>query len=60
MNKKRDYANAFDENVFYKISAATDVATTWKRYGWTPPSEMPEYHKKWAKAQERTKIGQRS
>jgi hypothetical protein len=52
-----DYQHDFSTEVFYKISAATDVAETWKRFGWTPPSQDPAYHEKWKKAQERTKIG---
>jgi hypothetical protein len=54
----KDYQNDFSTDVFYKISAATDVAETWRRFGWTPPSQDPAYHEKWAKAQERTKIGE--
>jgi hypothetical protein len=52
-----DYTNSFDEKVFYKIAAATDVAETWKRFGWSPPSLDPEIQEKWIKAQERTRIG---
>jgi hypothetical protein len=59
-NKKpTDYNDAFNEGVYYKISAATDVATTWRKHGWVPPSELPEYRRKWDKAQERTKVGTR-
>lgn len=56
---KHDYTDSFNEDVYYKISAATDVAATWRKFGWVPPSELPEYHAKWAKAQERTKVGTR-
>ena len=52
-----DNSNRMDEEVFYKISAATNVAETWKRFGWTPPSLDPEIQEKWMKAQERTRIG---
>jgi hypothetical protein len=61
MSKKKltDYGNAFEEGVYYKISAATDVAATWRKHGWVPPSELPEYRVKWDKAQERTRVGTR-
>lgn len=26
---------------------ATDVLATFRRFGWTPPSERPEYQAKW-------------
>ena len=55
--RDRDYQNDFSEDVFYKISAATDVAETWKRFGWEPPSQDPAYQEKWRKAKEPTKIG---
>jgi hypothetical protein len=58
-SKQTDYGNDFSESVYYKISAATDVAATWRKFGWVPPSELPEYHKKWAQAQERTRVGTR-
>lgn len=31
----------------HKYSKKTDVIATWKRYGWTPPSEQQEYQDKW-------------
>jgi hypothetical protein len=55
--REHDYQNDFSMNVFYKISAATDVAETWRRFGWEPPSQDPNYHEKWKKAKEPTKIG---
>ena len=45
-----------DDDIYYRISAATDITVTWRRYGWVPPSELPEYQVKWAKAQEPTKL----
>ena len=45
-----------DDDIYYRISAATDITVTWRRYGWVPPSELPEYQAKWAKAQEPTKL----
>jgi hypothetical protein len=43
-------------DVMYVIAAATDVAATWRRHGWIPPSELPEYHEKWARAQDPTPL----
>jgi hypothetical protein len=31
----------------YETAAKTDVVATWKRHGWTPPSEQQEYQDKW-------------
>lgn len=36
-----------DEEVFWTAGVATDVAATWRRYGWIPPSELPEFQAKW-------------
>lgn len=34
-------------------AAGTDITERWKlKYGWVPPSELPEYQKKWAYYQE--------
>ena len=34
-------------------SAGTDITIRWRtQYGWIPPSELPEYQKKWAYYQE--------
>ena len=52
-----DYSDSFDTEIYYKIAAATDVAETWKRFGWLPPSQDPDVQAKWAKAKEPTKIG---
>lgn len=53
----RDYTQSFATEVYYKIAAATDVAETWKRFGWTPPSKDPAIQAKWEKAKEPTKLG---
>lgn len=47
-------AQALDER--YMIAAATDVQRTWRKHGWTPPSEQPEYQAKWAAAQQPTRL----
>jgi hypothetical protein len=52
-----DYSDSFNAEIYYKIAAATDVAETWKRFGWLPPSQDPDVQAKWAKAKEPTKIG---
>jgi hypothetical protein len=44
--------NDYDQAVFYEIAVATDVRKAWRRYGWVPPSELPEYQAKWARARE--------
>ena len=45
-----------DEAVFWTAGVATDVQRTWRRYGWVPPSELPEYQKKWDFFQQPTRI----
>lgn len=45
-------------DALYVTGVATDVQKTWRRYGWVPPSELPQYHEKWAKAQQPTRISE--
>ena len=45
-----------DEAIFWTAGVATDVQRTWRRYGWTPPSEQPEYQAMWAAAQQPTRL----
>lgn len=32
--------------------AGTDITIRWRKAGWIPPSELPEYKEKWRRYQE--------
>jgi len=32
--------------------SGTDITQRWRQHGWIPPSELPEYQKKWKFYQE--------
>lgn len=34
-------------DMIYTPSSATDILSTWRRYGYVPPSEQEEYQAKW-------------
>jgi hypothetical protein len=40
-----------DNNYIY-TPAGTDVTIRWRKSGWVPPSELPEYQAKWKYYQE--------
>jgi len=40
------------KNDYVYTPAGTDIAIRWKAMGWIPPSESPEYQKKWKFYQE--------
>jgi len=33
--------------MIYTRSSATDIMATWRKYGYVPPTELPEYQAKW-------------
>ena len=38
---------------FIWTASGTDITERWRlKYGWIPPSELPEYHEKWKHYQE--------
>lgn len=42
------------EQIAYRIAAATNIMETFRRLGWVPPSELPEYQAKWARVREQS------
>ena len=54
----REAGSLETRDAIYAVGVATDVQKTWRRYGWVPPSELPEYHEKWARAQQPTRISE--
>ncbi len=34
-------------DMIYTRSSATDIMATWRKYGYVPPTELPEYQAKW-------------
>jgi len=51
----------------YVPSSATDVMATWRRHGYVPPSELPEYQANWKyyqslplRKENPTEVGQRT
>ena len=40
-----------DNNYIY-TPAGTDVTIRWRKAGWVPPSDLPEYQAKWKYYQE--------
>lgn len=43
----RPWERPLSAGIAYVQSAATNIAATWRRHGWTPPSELPAYQAKW-------------
>lgn len=42
----------YHSDIVYIPSNATDIVATWRKYGYVPPSELPEYQAKWQYYQE--------
>lgn len=40
----------------YKPAVATNILETFRRFGWTPPSELPEYQEKWKRFKETSNL----
>jgi hypothetical protein len=36
-----------EEHKPYGNAVSTDVMKTWRKHGFVPPSELPEYQEKW-------------
>ena len=34
-------------DMIYTPSSGTDIMATWRKYGYVPPTELPEYQAKW-------------
>jgi hypothetical protein len=34
-------------DMIYTPSSATDILASWRKHGYVPPSELPEYQAKW-------------
>ena len=34
-------------DIIYTPATATDIAQTWRKHGYVPPSELPAYQEKW-------------
>lgn len=45
-----------DDQTEYRIGVATNILDTFRRLGWTPPSELPEYQEKWRRVREQANL----
>ena len=39
-------------NDYVWTPAGTDITMRWRKMGWVPPSELPEFREKWRRYQE--------